>query len=153
MHNSLSITELLAKAQEHCVKRSLRFTTKRCNVLTLMLQMDKPLSAYELITVYQQQFGQLISSVSIYRILNFLLEANLVHKLVSNHKYIACIHIGCTHAHSKPSFLICDTCDRVIETDIQHTVERAIQESAAANDFTIENPQLELRGSCLKCQA
>ena len=59
--------------------------------------------------------------MSVYRILDFLIHEELVHKLETASLYIACAHIACDHQHETPQFLICDRCFTVKEIGIKST--------------------------------
>ena len=56
--------------------------------------------------------------MSVYRILDFLEENGLIHRLNTTKKYIACSHIACEHPHEAPQFLICKSCSKVEEVSI-----------------------------------
>jgi len=110
--------QTLQFAKQVSQQNGLKFTTKRSNVLQLMLIAKEALSAYDIIDSYAAQYQQRISAVSVYRMLEFLINAGLVHKLSSNRQYIACLHITCSHAYQTPMLLICNRCHKVDEAAI-----------------------------------
>jgi Fur family zinc uptake transcriptional regulator len=152
---SLSATKLnkiITKAENNCVDSGGKLTTKRKSILRLLLSIDMPLSAYEVADHYKDTFNETIPVMSVYRMLNFLMQENLVHKLSLTNKYVACSHIACDHAHQIPQFLICDECHNVREVGIKKDIIEALQSSVESADFYLNSPQLELHGVCKGCR-
>jgi Fur family zinc uptake transcriptional regulator len=145
------LSTLLSKALSRCQQHGGKLTEKRERVLTLMLQSNKPLSAYEVADQLNKKKEQSIPAMSVYRMLDFLVSIQLVHKLSSANKYIACSHIACEHSHEVPQFLICRTCQKVKEIGIPKTVVDQLRESVTAADFRLLNTQLELDCICKDC--
>ena len=79
--------------------------------------------------------------------LDFLMEAGLVHRLDSLNDYIGCPDPA--HAHSG-QFLICRSCQDVIELD-EGAINERIVAAAAAAGFEAERQMLEVRGVCSRC--
>jgi Fur family zinc uptake transcriptional regulator len=90
--------------------------------------------------------------MSVYRILDFLQNQQLVHKLDLVNKYVACTHIDCRHEHAASQFLICKKCQRVIEVDISESVIHTLMQEVHDAEFELDNPQLEINGLCNKCR-
>jgi Fur family zinc uptake transcriptional regulator len=144
--------DVITHAENSCKQNGGRLTKKRKLILQLLLDNKIPASAYELADLYQQTTGEKIPAMSVYRMLDFLIEFKLVHKLSSTNKFMACSHITCDHAHSTPQFLICDDCDTVSEIDIDKKLINALQTSIQSKQFQLTSPQLELHGICESCQ-
>jgi Fur family zinc uptake transcriptional regulator len=147
-----STKQVLQFAQQHCQQQGLRLTVKRSNVLQVMLDEAKPLSAYDIMAAYQVHFNQSISVVSIYRMLEFLIQARLVHKLLSSNQYLVCSHITCSHAHKVPMFLICDNCNQVEEVGIKKSLVSELKANIVSTNFKLQDQQLELHGICSGCR-
>ncbi|MCK9563785.1 MAG: transcriptional repressor [Bacteroidales bacterium] len=147
------VARALSRAESACRKTGVRLTSKRRRVLTILLESEVPLSAYDVAEHYRSQFDEIIPPMSVYRMLDVLVDKNLVHKLVSSNKYMACSHIVCDHRHETPQFLICDSCQRVDEIAVSNDTIRALQDSLAAADFQLASPQLELHGVCGDCRS
>ena len=135
----------------HCEKQGLRLTSKREKVLSGLLSSNKALSAYELVDYCKNEFGETIPAMSVYRILDFLQSARMVHKLSLANKYVACSHITCQHNHEDSQFLICIECQRVEEINMGRSTVRKIHEEADKEGFSIVNPQLEINCLCKSC--
>ena len=147
------IDNILAHAERHCKEHGARLTDKRKRVLACLLQSEKALSAYELMDVCKEQYGESIPAMSVYRILEFLEEELLVHKLNLANKYVACSHISCNHAHEVPQFLICGNCSKVKEIGIKPTTMNDLKESVQGAGFELISPQLEMNCLCKECLA
>ncbi|NVK24696.1 MAG: transcriptional repressor [Gammaproteobacteria bacterium] len=147
-----NIDKTLTKARTICAENKVKLTTKRENVLSSLVQAGEALSAYELAEKYRELFEQTIPAMSIYRILDFLAEYSLVHKLSSANKYIACSHITCCDEHQVPQFLICETCNSVTEIAIKSSVIKELTDSVSKTGFNLSTNQIELKGFCKNCQ-
>jgi len=90
--------------------------------------------------------------MSVYRMLDFLMQNGLAHKLTTTNKFLACSHINCDHTHQAPQFLICDSCNAVNEIGLDKTLISALEKSINAIQFQLNSPQLELHGLCEGCQ-
>lgn len=146
------IDNVIEQAEHQCQSSGVRLTQKRRLILEILLENDQPQSAYEISDLYQQKSGDKIPAMSVYRMLDFLMENGLVHKLTSTNKFLACSHIACSHSHQSPQFLICDKCHSVNEIGIDNKVISALEKSIDAKHFQLNSPQLELHGLCQNCQ-
>lgn len=141
----------LDSAHQRCSESGLRLTQKREQILRLMLEAEAPLSPYEVVDLYNAQAEQNMPPNSAYRILDFLAEANLVHKLNSANKYIACSHIACSHPHSASQFLICSQCKTVKEVMMEPKLLKEIQKNVSSAGFKMRHPSVELECLCGDC--
>ncbi len=148
-----SIDGIIARAESTCATAGVRLTDKRKAVLATLLKQGQALSAYELAEHYRQDHGESIPTMSVYRMLDFLAEQNLVHKLGAINKYIACAHISCSHQHETPQFLICDGCHSVSEVEVEAKTLDKLGREVEATGFHLRSRQLELHGLCDHCYA
>ncbi len=145
------IQQILDRAETNCQQKGTRLTEKRKRVLTGLLTSEKAQSAYELIDYMRREFDESLPPTTVYRILDFLSEENLVHKLHLANKYIACSHICCDHAHEVPQFLICDKCSNVKEIGIKKTLINTLKNNVEKSGYVLRSPQLELHCLCQDC--
>lgn len=145
------IDHILEHAEASCRATGARLTKKRKQVLTGLLSSKKAQSAYELIHYMQTEYNEIMQPTTVYRILDFLSQENLVHKLHLANKYVACSHIHCEHTHEVPQFLICDNCGSVKEIGISKSVIDTLQKNVEAASFVLNSPQLELHCLCASC--
>lgn len=147
------LEKIMSKAQDMCTNSGGRFTEKRKRILELLLSSNKPLSAYEVAEAYNKNAEASMPAMSVYRILDFLEDELLVHKLSSANKYIACSHIACDHAHQVSQFLICGKCQQVKEIGIAKRIIEELDEQLESAGYKLTNPQLELDCVCDQCIA
>lgn len=148
-----NISKIMAHAEQHCQDNGVRLTDKRKQVLISLLRSEKALSAYELVEHCKTEFGNAIPAMSIYRILDFLQEEKLVHKLNLANKYVACSHISCEHEHVVPQFLICGKCERVEEINISQSILKTMKKNVEEAGFHLVSPQLEMNCICKECSS
>jgi Fur family zinc uptake transcriptional regulator len=148
----VDIDQILKKSQEVCALTGAKLTNKRKNVLTVLLSSSTPLSAYDIVEKYRTQFNEVLPVMSVYRMLDFLIQEKLVHKLETAGQYMICAHITCDHPHEMPQFLICDHCHTVKEIGIKEPIMLELERSIQSTGFTMDKKQLELHGFCEHCQ-
>ncbi|TQV71090.1 transcriptional repressor [Aliikangiella marina] len=146
-----TIENTLKHAEEHCRINGSRLTEKRKSVLTGLLQSEKALSAYELADYCAKELDQPLPAMSVYRILDFLQEEQLVHKLSLANKYVACSHITCDHAHDVPQFLICSHCQKVTEIGVNKAMIQDLKSNVENAGYKLQSPQLEMNCICESC--
>ena len=138
----------LKYAYSLCKQRKVKLTEKRQKVLQSLLKADRALSAYELIDCLRRDFDQDFAPMTVYRILKFLEENTLIHKLQSTNKFVICTHINDCKLRKNPQFLICNSCQKVDEIFIEEELMEAVRSNIKATGFYISEPQLELKGIC-----
>ncbi|HNO76340.1 Fur family transcriptional regulator [Nitrosomonas mobilis] len=149
---STSIEQIIQRTMMLCASTGAKLTTKRQHVLLVLLSTPVPLSAYEIAEQYKKRFDEALPVMSVYRIMHFLIQEKLVHKLETANRFIACAHIACDHPHEIPQFLICDRCKMVQEVGIQKHIMKELADSIEHTGFTLASQQLELHGLCKNCR-
>lgn len=149
--NKQRLKKIMDKAQDLCAHSGGRLTEKRKRILELMVESETPLSAYEAADAYNKNSETSMPAMSVYRILDFLESEQLVHKLSSTNKYVACSHIACEHAHEVPQFLICSRCQSVKEIAIAKQMIDDLDQQVAKAGYKLMNSQLELQCLCENC--
>lgn len=150
--NQLAPTLLLA--ERVCKKAGARLTAKRQQVLTILLQSNKAVSAYELIEKFSEYYDEKLIPMTAYRTLEFLESVHLAHRLNIANKYVACSFIGGDCKHELPHFLICQKCLKVDELNSQtpntlHEITANVEETG----YQLLSPQIELNCICSACQS
>lgn len=147
------IDDIIRHAERHCKARGVRLTVKRKQVLAGLVRSNKALSAYQLIDFCKDHYGENMPAMSVYRILAFLENERLVHKLNLANKYVACTHISCDHAHGVPQFLICGKCSKVKEISTRPSMIADLQVTVQEAGFKLATLQLEINCLCDDCVA
>lgn len=146
-----SINECLMEAEQHCQRQGSKFTQMRKQVLSLLLNAEKAISAYELIDLFEHTFNEKMAPMSIYRILDYLESMQLVHKINVANKFVACSHIGHQEKHSAVKLLFCQQCQRVKETPLDHTIHQCLTDEVQQSGFQLRSEHIELSCICMTC--
>lgn len=140
------IKQALTHAETVCRQQNKRFTTIRRRVLKLVWRQHKPIGAYQLLELLQQ--NNRTAPPTVYRALDFLQQLGLVHRIASLNAYV-----GCSRPH-KPhdgQFLICEACHALAELDAPE-ITAAINQSAAVSGFKTARQTIEIMGLCPNCR-
>ena len=140
------IEAAIATAERLCREQGLRFTSLRRRVLELVWDSHRPIGAYELLE-HLGTGGKRPAPPTVYRALEFLIDAGLVHRLDSLNAYVGCADPGRLHTGQ---FLICRDCRTVIELD-DARIEHLVAEKAHALGFSDVRQILEIEGRCSRC--
>lgn len=132
-------------AEKLCRDRGLRFTALRRRVLELVWESHRPIGAYDILHGLGQEKS--VAPPTVYRALDFLIEAGLVHRLDSLNAFIGCADPGQRHAGQ---FLICRECRTVTELG-DGDIEGLVEQKAKARGFTAVRQILEIEGLCNSC--
>ncbi|MFO0512012.1 MAG: Fur family transcriptional regulator [Gammaproteobacteria bacterium] len=131
-----------------CDRRGLNLTPVRRRVLELVWRSHGPIGAYQILAELAKERDK-AAPPTVYRALEFLMEAGLVHRIDSLNAFMGCGEPG--HAHVA-QFLVCRACHRVVEID-DPAINRALAEKSLAMGFRIEPTSLEIKGLCGDCAA
>jgi Fe2+ or Zn2+ uptake regulation protein len=133
------------KAEQILKRFSLKRTDLRISLLGLLLNEDRAFSQAEIIEALEKQ-TESVDRVSIYRNLNQLKAAGIVHE-IENNKYVSCSHDCEKHAHV---LLYCQSCKKhneIKDHDKLNTFFKAI----GGFQFLSANRAVFLKGICKTC--
>jgi Fur family transcriptional regulator, zinc uptake regulator len=133
---------ILDDADAHCVKTGLRMTPLRRRVLELVARSGAPVKAYDLLSQIDQTSAS-AKPPTVYRALDFLIEAGLVHRVEALNAFVACPQAG--HGHAAVLY-VCETCAHVAEVQ----GARPGQENKPEG-FTVKRSVIEHYGMCKNC--
>ena len=137
--------------ERKCVEKGIRLTPKRKRVLMCLIDRRNAISAYEIKRQYEKAYDKGIPAMSVYRILEFLQNNSLVHKLKAENKYIICSRIECDHEHGKQYFIVCQKCQKVNEMTLQRSIIDEIEKSVSNENFRLLSFQFEMNSLCSDC--
>ena len=118
----------------------------QAEVLSVLLQHRRPLSAYDVLGELRQSNPK-IAPPTIYRALAALTERGRVHRLESLSAFIAC---RCEHNHRASIMSICDNCGTV-EESVAPDVLRELSRIAGKSGFAPTRHVIEVHGVCVSC--
>ncbi|ADE15364.1 ferric-uptake regulator [Nitrosococcus halophilus Nc 4] len=140
------IRDALAVAEKNCANRGLRLTKLRRRVLELVWERHAPVKAYDILEQLRQEHRG-AAPPTVYRALDFLLQAGLIHRLETLNAYVGCgdpdrPHIG--------QFLLCRQCGTVAELDAPE-ITGILSREARNLGFRVDRQTVEIRGLCPQC--
>jgi len=146
-HNHQACLEqALHIADTICVKKGVRLTTIRRRILELICSSHKAIGAYELLDLFRVEDAK-AKPVTIYRALDFLITAGLVHKIESLNAFIGCLQAEKQH---QSVILICDQCKNAYELNAAPVYESLFAMSKEIQ-FKPTALTIELHGLCISC--
>ncbi|WP_210526992.1 Fur family transcriptional regulator [Rubellimicrobium arenae] len=138
------IASALSAAEAACAGRGMQLTPLRRRTLEILLESHVALGAYDVLARLEAEgFGS--KPPVAYRALGFLVENGFAHRIEGLSAYVACARPGSPH---DPSFLVCRSCRRVAEEEIQ----APLAPEAEAEGFAIERTVVEAQGLCPACR-
>jgi len=145
--HSACVHGALADAENYCSGQGLRLTDNRRRVLEIIWRGHGPVKAYDILDTLNGS-GRRTAPPTVYRALDFLLDAGLIHRVDSLNAFVGCPHSpGAHHAQ----LLICSRCGAIAEIEDQD-VRAVVDASGARHGFTVEPQTLEIRGICPDCR-
>jgi Fur family zinc uptake transcriptional regulator len=140
--------QAIARAREVCEARGVRLTPLREAVLRALAGSHRALGAYDIIEQLGRE-GRRLAPISVYRIIDVLVEAGLVHRLESRNAYFACLS---QHENSASMVvLLCERCKRVAEAEAPEAWG-AIKSITQDTGFAVSGTVLEVQGQCSDCR-
>lgn len=143
MHTHLDLEGIFSL----CKQRDINLTPLRKTLLTCLYNSNVPLTAYALLDQLKPEQPKL-KAMSVYRILEFLIDHDIVHRIESLNAYAVCT---CPDTQHQSQWLICDSCDKAIELP-SNTLTAFLDTITESSGFEIKKPTIELFGTCKQCQ-
>ena len=145
------VAQTVERAAKAFADRNLRFTKLRQQVFEEIAATHASIGAYEILARLGEK-GTRVAPISIYRAIDALLDAGVIHRLESKNAFFACRRTDHTSKGKRPIFLSCEKCGAVGEVDGQHIFD-LIGEAAHAAKFVPRVKFVEVSGLCPRCAA
>lgn len=143
------VQAFLERAGQIFEEKNLRFTDLRRRVFEEIASTQASVGAYEILDRLARK-GTRLAPISIYRALDALLEAGVVHRLESKNAYFASRALDKPRTDRRPMFLACEQCGVVVETDGED-IFAAIDVAAHGIKFEPRVKLVEVSGTCQAC--
>lgn len=141
-------TQALSDALLQCEKKGLKLTKVRKLVLEIIWASHNPIGAYDILQKLQEN-GHKPAPPTAYRALDFLVTAQLIHRIESLNSYIGCPSPDDSH---QCQFYICKKCGHIAELN-NNDVAVALDNGAEQLGFHSQQPIIEVHGLCANCQS
>ncbi|NPT57032.1 Fur family transcriptional regulator [Paraburkholderia elongata] len=137
----------LTLAEEYCRERGEKLTPIRRKVLELLLNSGRATKAYSLLDD-MRQIHPGSAPPTVYRALDFLLSAGLVHRIESINAFTVCHDLTqCQHG----ILVVCQQCGNVTELH-QPKLRQALVAQIEDAGYRLASDEIELKGLCSACQ-
>src|SRR5688572_20107631 len=109
------LAKAVERASQAFTEKNLRFTKLRQDVFQEIASTYTSIGAYDILARLAEK-GTRLAPISVYRAIDALIEAGVIHRLESKNAYFACRRLD--HATGRrPIFLSCEQCNAVQEVD------------------------------------
>lgn len=144
------LAKAIERANQAFTEKNLRFTKLRQDVFQEIASTYTSIGAYDILARLAEK-GTRLAPISVYRAIDALIEAGVIHRLESKNAYFACRRLD--HATGRrPIFLSCERCNAVQEVDSEGIFDTIDRLSRAAN-FQPRVKFVEVSGLCRQCAA
>lgn len=133
--------------KKYCQQQGIKLTPLRTKVLDVLVKQSQPLTAYELLDLLKKDNPK-AQVMTVYRILEFLQQHDLVHRIENLNAFMLCHHLS---KHHISQWLICEVCGTTTEY-AGTAFNQAIEEVEQHSRFQVSEPTIELLGVCHNCQ-
>jgi Fur family zinc uptake transcriptional regulator len=133
---------LLRRADDLCRQNNLRLTPIRERVYRELVQSGGPVGAYDLVDRLSSEKKRL-APVTIYRALDFLRDAGLVHRLATQNSYV--ISHGQPDVNAMKIMFVDSKTGETIEVHSSEVAE-AVRKAAEQAGFSSVSPIMEVEG-------
>lgn len=138
----------LTLAEDYCRERGEKLTPIRRKVLELLLNSGRATKAYSLLDG-MRQIHPGSAPPTVYRALDFLLSAGLVHRIESINAFTVCHDLTqCQHG----ILVVCQQCGAVTELH-QPKLRQALVAQIEDAGYRLASDEIELKGLCATCLA
>ena len=141
------LDEALRRAERAFDSRGLKLTPLRRQVFEAIADSHDAVGAYDVLDRLVRKTGERMAPVSVYRAIDALLDAGMVHRLESRNAFFAC---HTPHAGRRHIALVCEACRVVSEVD-GTGVSASIDAATAGVRFTVKSAVVEVSGLCAAC--
>jgi Fur family zinc uptake transcriptional regulator len=146
--SAASLEAALAMADTYCRERGEKLTPIRRKVLELLLASGRATKAYSLLDE-MRQIHPGSAPPTVYRALDFLLSAGLIHRIESINAFAVCHDLTqCQHG----ILVVCQQCGNVTELH-EPKLRQALVAQIEAAGYRLAGDGIELKGLCAQCQA
>ncbi|HUS98509.1 MAG TPA: transcriptional repressor [Hyphomicrobiaceae bacterium] len=146
--NERRLAKAVERANQAFADKNLRFTKLRQGVFEEIASTYTSIGAYDVLARLAEK-GTRLAPISVYRAIDALIEAGVIHRLESKNAYFACRKLD--HATGRrPIFLACEKCNAVAEVDSEGIFE-TIDRAAKSASFQPRVKFVEVSGICRHC--
>lgn len=141
------LAEAMERARAAFTDKGLKLTPLRQSVFQEIAASHKAIGAYEVLDRLAAK-GDRLAPISVYRAIDALVSAGIVHRFESRNAFFAC-HAG----HDRRQLVLaCEACGRIAEVSGDEAFA-AINAAASSVGFVATGAVVEVKGLCAACAA
>jgi Fur family transcriptional regulator, zinc uptake regulator len=140
------IRRAVSSAERLCEEKQIRLTPMRKRVLEIIWRAHEPIGAYDILAEIAKDHEK-AAPPTVYRALEFLQDAGLVHRVDSLNAFLGCDRPESPHASQ---FLVCSKCRRTSEIQ-DAELTRVLSQRAEALGYRLEGSAVEIKALCTEC--
>jgi len=144
----LEESRIIAEAKTYCLKYKERLTLPRLEVLQIIAESKKPLSAYAIL----EKLKEICKSPkppTVYRAICFWQQKGFISRIESLGAYVIC---QVEHRDKGSQFMICDECGSVTRANLK-LLPQALTDNIDENTFLASRWSIEIHGQCSRCKS
>ncbi len=134
--------------EEYIQSLNITVTPLRKDILATLWQNQKPLKAYTILNSLKQHRPS-AKPPTVYRVLDFLVQEDIVHRIEATQSYVICSHQA-QQEQSKHILMVCNKCKHISEIS-DNDLQLSINNIAKNNEFKVSSSVIELYGICKLC--
>lgn len=129
--------------------KNIKLTQLRKDVLTILYEKNQPMGAYTILEKLKKKRVN-AEPPTVYRVLKFLSEEKLVHRIESKNTYVCCSGLMEEVTEHKAILLLCKKCHKSYEFK-DRNVFLSIIKFANKHHLDIDDSLIEMTGTCQQC--
>lgn len=142
------LAKAVERASQAFTEKNIRFTKLRQDVYQEIASTYTSIGAYDILARLAEK-GTRLAPISVYRAIDALLDAGVIHRLESKNAYFACRKLD-HRTGRRPIFLACEKCNAVQEVDSEGIFD-TIDSAARSVSFQPRVKFVEVSGLCRSC--
>ena len=133
-----------------CMDKNIKLTELRKDILSILYRKNKPMGAYDILDTLKKKRPN-AEPPTVYRVLEFLVDAKLVHRVESQNTYVCCSSILKEKTQHKAILLSCKVCHQSFEFE-DDGVFLSIDKFAKKHKLEVDDALIEIKGVCADCR-
>jgi len=125
----------------------IKVTPLRKSILSILWKSKAPVKAYMILETLSK-VKQNAKPPTVYRVLDFLVENGIAHKISSTQSYTLCHHPK--QQIDSEILMVCNNCNHIIEV-IEPVMTALINKLTKENHFLTKENTVEIKGLCEQC--
>ncbi len=129
----------------YCNKNNIKITALREQLIEILAKADHPCTAYQILSELKN-VKKNAEPMTVYRVLDFLVKNNIVHKLEASRKYALCCH----PSEKSCQIFVCKKCGKKQECH-NTSIAKVLEQISEKSNFRLVSKDIEIYGLCQNC--